>query len=150
MVLGCGEWSWPHACSRGRWRPLHPCTGPTEGWLSTPGPRRWPGNPVAAGLAPRSFLGLVRPSACSLPALALSWFSSWVPARFSIQSLVYRAKSQVTSILLPRDFPRGPVAKTPCSQCKGPGFDSWLGNEIPYATTKDPSYHNGDPVQLNK
>ena len=21
------------------------------------------------------------------------------------------------------DFPGGPVAKTPCSQCKGPGFD---------------------------
>ena len=42
------------------------------------------------------------------------------------------------------------LAKPPRSQCKGPGFDSWLGNEIPYATTKDPSYHSGDPVQLNK
>ena len=27
-----------------------------------------------------------------------------------------------------RDFPGGPVAKTPCSQCKGPGFDSWSRN----------------------
>ena len=26
------------------------------------------------------------------------------------------------------DFPGGPVAKTPCSQCRGPGFDPWLGN----------------------
>ena len=26
------------------------------------------------------------------------------------------------------DFPGGPVAKPPCSQCKGPGFDPWLGN----------------------
>ena len=26
-----------------------------------------------------------------------------------------------------RDFPGGPVVKTPCSQCKGPGFDSWSG-----------------------
>ena len=26
------------------------------------------------------------------------------------------------------DFPGGPVAKTACSQCRGPGFDSWLGN----------------------
>ena len=26
-----------------------------------------------------------------------------------------------------RDFPGGPVAKTLCSQCRGPRFDSWLG-----------------------
>ena len=26
------------------------------------------------------------------------------------------------------DFPGGPGAKTPCSQCRGPGFDPWLGN----------------------
>ena len=25
-------------------------------------------------------------------------------------------------------FPGGPVAKTLHSQCKGPGFDPWLGN----------------------
>ena len=27
-----------------------------------------------------------------------------------------------------RDFPGGPVAKTLCSQCRGPRFDPWLGN----------------------
>ena len=27
-----------------------------------------------------------------------------------------------------RDLLSGPVAKTPCSQCRGPGFDSWSGN----------------------
>ena len=27
-----------------------------------------------------------------------------------------------------RDFPGGRVAKTPCSQCRGPGFDPWSGN----------------------
>ena len=27
-----------------------------------------------------------------------------------------------------RDLPGGSVAKTPCSQCKGRGFDPWLGN----------------------
>ena len=27
-----------------------------------------------------------------------------------------------------RDFPSGAVAKTPCSQCRGPGFDHWSGN----------------------
>ena len=26
-----------------------------------------------------------------------------------------------------KDFPGGLVAKTPCSQCKGPGFDPWFG-----------------------
>ena len=26
------------------------------------------------------------------------------------------------------DVPGGPVAKTPCSQCRGPGFDPWSGN----------------------
>ena len=27
-----------------------------------------------------------------------------------------------------RDFPGGPVAKTPLSQCRGPGFDPLSGN----------------------
>ena len=31
------------------------------------------------------------------------------------------------------DFPGGPVGKTPCSQCRGHGFDPWLGNWIPHA-----------------
>ena len=26
------------------------------------------------------------------------------------------------------DFPGGPAVKTPCSQCRGPGFDPWSGN----------------------
>ena len=26
------------------------------------------------------------------------------------------------------DFPGGPVVKTPCSQCRGPRFDTWSGN----------------------
>ena len=25
-------------------------------------------------------------------------------------------------------FPGGPVAKTPCSWCRGPGFDPWSGS----------------------
>ena len=37
-------------------------------------------------------------------------------------------------------FPAGPVAKTLHSQCMGPGFDPWSGNQIPdlipHATTK--------------
>ena len=27
-----------------------------------------------------------------------------------------------------QDFPGGPLPKTPCSQCRGPGFDPWPGN----------------------
>ena len=34
------------------------------------------------------------------------------------------------------DFPDGPVAKTPCSQCRLSGFDPRSGNSIPHATAK--------------
>jgi len=32
-----------------------------------------------------------------------------------------------------RDFPGSPEVKTLCSHCRGYGFDSWSGNEIPHA-----------------
>lgn len=38
-----------------------------------------------------------------------------------------------------RDLPRGPVAK---SQFRGPRFDFWLGNKIPYATKTQHSQKN--------
>ena len=34
------------------------------------------------------------------------------------------------------NFSDGPVAKTLCSQCRGPGFNPWLGNKIPHAAIK--------------
>ena len=34
------------------------------------------------------------------------------------------------------DFPGGPVAKTPHSQCREPRFELWSGTQIPHATTK--------------
>ena len=34
------------------------------------------------------------------------------------------------------DFPGDVVAETPCSQCRGPGFDPWSGSWISHATTK--------------
>ena len=49
------------------------------------------------------------------------------------------------------DFPGGPVAKAPCSQCRGPGFDLWSGTrshmpqlKILHATVEveDPTCHN--------
>ena len=44
----------------------------------------------------------------------------------------------------PSGLPGGPVAKTPCSQCRGPGFDPWSGNLSSHATTKDPTCHSKD------
>ena len=39
-------------------------------------------------------------------------------------------------------FPGGPIAKTPCSQCRGPGFDPYSGKEFPHAATKDLVCHS--------
>ena len=39
-------------------------------------------------------------------------------------------------IMQKRNFPAGPVGRTPSSQCKGPGFIPWLGNWIPHSATK--------------
>ena len=49
---------------------------------------------------------------------------------------------ELYSVSCDGDFPGGPVAKTPHSQCRGPGFDPWSGIQIPHATTKDSSCHN--------
>ena len=37
------------------------------------------------------------------------------------------------------DFPGGPMAKTLLSECRGPGFQPWSGNESPHAIPK--SFH---------
>ena len=37
-------------------------------------------------------------------------------------------KVLVTELPLGWDFPGGPLAKTSCSQCRGPGFRPWSGN----------------------
>ena len=49
------------------------------------------------------------------------------------------------------------VAKAPYSQCRGPGFNIWSGNSIPYARTKrsrmprkDGRSYNWDSAQPNK
>ena len=59
-----------------------------------------------------------------------------------------------------RGFSAGPVAKIPRSQCRGPKFDPWSGNQIPHtasnsshAATKDPTtnrdllHSTGDSAQ---
>ena len=48
----------------------------------------------------------------------------------------------------PGDFPGGPVAKTLCSQCRGPGFNPWSGKLIPYATIQESACRNYRPHML--
>ena len=48
-----------------------------------------------------------------------------------LKSLLMKVKEKSENAglkLNSRDFPCGPVAKTPGSQCKGPGLNPWLGN----------------------
>ena len=45
-----------------------------------------------------------------------------------------------------RDFPGDLVAKTLHSQCRGPGFHPWSGNEIPHVTTKGLHVATKDPA----
>ena len=42
------------------------------------------------------------------------------------------------------------MAKTPYSQCRGPGLDPCSGNWIPQITPKDPTCHNEDLTQPDK
>ena len=42
------------------------------------------------------------------------------------------------------DFPGGPVAKTPCSQCRGPRFNTSSGNWILHTATKVATCCNED------
>ena len=41
-----------------------------------------------------------------------------------------------------RDFPGGPVVKTPHFRCRGHGFSPWWGTEIPHATWWSPPPQN--------
>ena len=44
----------------------------------------------------------------------------------------------------PKDFPDDPGAKTPRSQCRCLGLNSWSGSWIPHAAARDPTYFNQD------
>ena len=55
-----------------------------------------------------------------------------------------------------RDFPGGPVGKTPHYQCRGPCLDPWSGNQVlhaatksSHAATKKPACRNKDPAHCN-
>ena len=45
-----------------------------------------------------------------------------------------------------RDFLGGPVVKTLCSQCRGPGFDPWSGNYIQHGAVKSSQAKTQDPT----
>jgi len=49
------------------------------------------------------------------------------PVRGSFLPVSEAPDARVSRIYNIRDLPGDPVAKTPCSQCKGPGFHSWSG-----------------------
>ena len=52
--------------------------------------------------------------------------------------LIYERKDYICKKLRMQDFSGGRVVKTLHSQCREPGFDSWSGNWILHAATKDP------------
>ena len=90
----------------------------------------------------------------SLFSLAFELSSVFSPFGYSWQLQAYVSHSQVylneiavnpnsskrSSRMKSQDSPGGPVAKTPCCACRGPGFDPWLWNQIPHDATKDPAY----------
>ena len=70
---------------------------------------------------------------------------SFMTAGVSRSVLLYRVGEQtqvrfgnirISFLSKAKDYPGGLVAKTLCSQCRGPGFDPWSGNQIPHVTTK--------------
>ena len=50
-----------------------------------------------------------------------------------------REESEELERTLGRGFFGGPGAETPCSRCRGPGFDPWSGNQISHVIAKSSS-----------
>ena len=60
-------------------------------------------------------------------------YASQIPLPLPLHNMIIHCGLKKCKI---RDFPGGPVPKTPCSQCRGSRFDPWSGNYIPHAATK--------------
>ena len=58
------------------------------------------------------------------------WGSMFMQVFFSYNGFVWFQYQDNAGLIkwVSWDFPGGAVLKTPCSQCRGPGFDPWLGN----------------------
>ena len=65
--------------------------------------------------------------------LKLNFIVQWVMLSFMGHVIFFQFFSTIKKW---RDFPGDPVAKTLRTQCRGPSFDPWSGNQIPHATSK--------------
>ena len=67
--------------------------------------------------------------AAHFPTLVIAMVSMFQPLPFP-NPLLFSTQQPERSFLkfVSRDFPGGPVAKVPCSQCRGSGFHPWSGN----------------------
>ena len=86
---------------------------------------------------------------------SLPYTDSWCSNHWAT---LVTSKNQKSSWLCPgillfkvihKDFHGDPMAKALCTQCRGPGFYPWSGNQIPHVTemslhaaTKDPPFCN--------
>ena len=83
-------------------------------------------------------------------------FTFQAPAKFfSVVTYLFNhcTMIQVLFILMfrmRRDFPEGPVAKTPRSQCRQPESISWSGYSIPHATAESSHAATKDPTWCNE
>ena len=66
------------------------------------------------------------------------------------QSLSGNLSSRVVQERREGGLPGGPVAKTSCSQCRGPGFNPWSKNLIPHASTKTDAAKEINILKLKK
>ena len=75
--------------------------------------------------------------------------SSSPPSGFYLKQYLLEGSSlnTVSKTAQNQDFPGGPRAKTLNSQCREPGFDPWLGNQISHAATK--SLHAATKAKTN-
>ena len=72
---------------------------------------------------------------------------AWFPIPNSLKS--GKGDRLLSSKMQAQDVPGGPVAKILSSQCRGPEFNPWSGNQIPQATTKSSRATTKDPVCHN-
>ena len=54
--------------------------------------------------------------------------NSWTPFLDRGEGSQRQGENHLIINVIKGDFPGGPVAKTPCSECRGPGFALWSGN----------------------
>ena len=59
---------------------------------------------------------------------SLNQLLKWIPPHLNTQKLYVLSLLKKKKRRGEGDFPRGPAAKTPSSQCRRPGFNPWAGN----------------------